>query len=98
MPIAYVGECVGELSVFDGQNPRTLVCSDVLVISRETLWSIVEHSHPVSCNVLRILAKRVRSGNEAVNASQRLQKELEKDANVDPLTGLFNWSLVKCLL
>ncbi len=96
VPIAYVGEgeCVGELSVFDGQNPsayvKAVTSSDMLIIPRETLWDIVDQSHAVACNLLRLLSTRVRKGNEAVNTSQRLQKESEKEANVDPLTGLYN--------
>ena len=95
-PIAYVneGECVGELSIFDGQNPsayvKAVVSTDVLVISSDILWQIVEQSHPVSCNLLRLLAQRVRRGNEAVNTSKILQQQSERDANIDPLTGLFN--------
>ncbi|MCK5880290.1 MAG: GGDEF domain-containing protein [Sinobacterium sp.] len=95
-PIAKVeeGECVGELSAFDGQSPsayvKAVISSEVLIIPRAILWQLVEVSHPLSCNLLRLLSQRVRSGNEAVNASRQRQKEFEKDATTDPLTGLFN--------
>ncbi len=95
-PIAFagVGECVGEVSVFDGQNPCAYVKAaeptEVFAIPKATLWQLVEKSHPVACNLLRLLSQRVRHGNEAVNTSQRLQKAFERDANIDPLTGLFN--------
>ena len=95
-PIAVVhqGECIGEMSVFDGQNPSAFVKTETpsrfLVIERETLLNLIDHSHGVSRNLLYLLSNRLRLGNEAVTQSQRLQKEYEQHANVDVLTGLHN--------
>lgn len=95
-PIALVhqGECIGEMSIFDGQNPsayvRTETPTRVLVIEREELLNLIDHSHGVARNLLYLLSNRLRLGNEAVTHSQHLQKEYEQHANVDVLTGLHN--------
>ncbi|NRB40801.1 MAG: GGDEF domain-containing protein [Pseudomonadales bacterium] len=89
-----VGECVGEMSLFDSQNPSAYVMAqtdiETLAIDRQILLSMVDESHDVSKNLLYLLSRRLRSGNQVVNSSQRLQKEYEQHANVDALTGLYN--------
>lgn len=95
-PIAYAeaGECIGELSAFDGNPPSAFVKaeSDVvaLVISHKILLELVDGSHGVARNLLYLLSSRLRSGNHAVTNSLNLQKEFEQHANVDALTGLYN--------
>ncbi len=92
--VAVQGECVGEMSVFDGLNPsafvKTVTNTVVLVIERETLLTLIDHSHGVSRNLLYLLSSRLRHGNAAVIQSQRMQKEYEQHANIDVLTGLHN--------
>jgi|SRR5690606_7850769 len=95
-PIAHVeeGECIGELSAFDGNPPSAFVKAETaitaLVISHEILLELVDHSHGVARNLLYLLSSRLRSGNHAVTNSLQLQKEFEQHANVDVLTGLYN--------
>ena len=88
------GECVGEMSLFDSQNPSAYVLAntdlETLMINRELLLSMVDESHQFAKNLLYLLSSRLRSGNRVVNSSQRLQKEFEHHANVDALTGLYN--------
>jgi len=88
------GETVGEISVIDGQKPSAFVKttrpSELLIISSEVLWSMIDDSHEISRNLLHILAKRIRSGNETVSSSLQLQKQHERDAQIDALTGLHN--------
>ena len=88
------GECVGEMSLFDSQNPSAFVIAktdiEALLIERGVLLAIVDESHQVSKNLLNLLSKRLRSGSQVINSSQRLQKEYEQHANVDTLTGLYN--------
>ncbi|MBV1871220.1 MAG: GGDEF domain-containing protein [Gammaproteobacteria bacterium] len=88
------GETVGEISVFDGQKPSAYVKatqdSELLVISREVLWDMIDDSHEISRNLLHILAKRIRSGNTTVLNSLQLQKQHEREAQFDALTGLHN--------
>ncbi len=95
-PFAFVkeGDCIGEMSVFDGQFPSAYVkaTSDIktLAISREVLLQLIEQSHGVAKNLLYLLTNRMRSGISAVSSSQALQKEYEQYANIDVLTGLYN--------
>ena len=88
------GETVGEISVFDGQKPSAFVkttrSSKLLIINSSTLWDMIDDSHEISRNLLHILAKRIRSGNETVFSSLELQKQHERDAQIDALTGLHN--------
>lgn len=95
-PIAHAeeGECIGELSAFDGNPPSAFVRAETdittLVIPHETLLELVDRSHGVARNLLYLLSSRLRSGNLAVTNSLNLQKEFEQHANVDVLTGLYN--------
>lgn len=96
LPIAHVyeGECVGELSVFDGKHPsawvKATVTTSTLAIPREILLTLIDHSHGVARNLLYLLSTRLRTGNALINDSHQLQKEYEQHANVDVLTGLYN--------
>ncbi|MDP1766528.1 MAG: GGDEF domain-containing protein [Methylotenera sp.] len=88
------GDCVGELSLFDGASTSAQVVaasdSRLLRINEETLWRLVRASHSFSRNLLFVLAKRLRNDNVAIINGLRHQQELENIANVDGLTGLFN--------
>ena len=88
------GECVGEMSVFDGRNPSAYVKAadavEVLVIESGILWQLIDTSHSVARNLLHILANRLRSGNANLSDSQSRQRETEHAANSDALTGLNN--------
>jgi len=88
------GDSVGEMSVFDGKNPSAYVVAlevtELLVISRELLWQMINASHGVARNLLHLLSCRVRAGNAAVTDSRQLQREYERHAHLDPLTGLHN--------
>ncbi len=88
------GECVGEMSVFDGRNPSAYVKAadgvEVLAIESHTLWQLIDASHSLSRNLLHLLANRLRSGNAIVTDSQSRQRETEHAANSDALTGLNN--------
>ena len=88
------GDCVGEVSLFDGANTSAEVVAAsncrILRINEETLWRLVRASHSFARNLLFILAKRLRNDNVAIINGFRHQQELETIANVDGLTGLFN--------
>ena len=88
------GECVGEMSVFDGRNPSAYVKAseavEVLVIESGVLWQMIDTSHSVARNLLHLLSNRLRSGNAIVTDSQSRQRETEHAANSDALTGLNN--------
>lgn len=88
------GECVGEMSLFDGSNPSAYVIAEedtaTLVVDSQLLWDMINESHDVARNLLYLLSKRIRSGNEAVNYTQALQRKAQAEANSDALTGVNN--------
>lgn len=88
------GDCVGELSIFDGSSTSAHVVAEtdslLLRIQEETLWRLVRASHHFSRNLLLMLAKRMRNDNAIIINSLHHQHELEKIANIDGLTGLYN--------
>jgi diguanylate cyclase (GGDEF)-like protein len=88
------GECVGELSILDGQHVSADVIADepavVLGIEREMLWSLIDESPDGARNLLRMLAGRLRVADAAMSESTRQRRALERLATVDGLTGLRN--------
>jgi len=81
------GECVGEMSLFGSESASAFViCAEptrVLIIDDRTFWDLINASHEIAINLLTILSRRVRSGNQSIGAS-------EERATVDALTGLRN--------
>ena len=88
------GEIVGELSVVDGQATSAHVVADsecrVLGIDENTAWALMRTSHNVAYNLIKVLAQRLRGGNSVISTTQELQREYERYAVVDGLTGLYN--------
>jgi diguanylate cyclase (GGDEF)-like protein len=88
------GECVGELSILDGQQVSADVVADaqtlVLALDRERLWSLIDSSAEVARNLLGILAGRVRADDSALGESGREHRHLQRLVTVDSLTGLRN--------
>jgi diguanylate cyclase (GGDEF)-like protein len=88
------GECVGELSILDGQQVSANVVADaqtlVLALDRERLWSLIDSSAEVARNLLGILAGRVRTDDAALGESGREHRHLQRLVTVDSLTGLRN--------
>ncbi|MRV74450.1 diguanylate cyclase [Duganella sp. FT92W] len=88
------GECVGEMSLIEACEPSAYVivsaASRMLVLSRDTMWSLINASHALARNMLITLSSRVRQGNDAVRYSIHRQSEFESLAFVDGLTGLHN--------
>ena len=89
-----VGECAGEMSVVDGNLVSADVVTDqqseVLRVSQQTLWSLVNDSHAIARNLLYILSARVRNGNELLVRNMHTQRVLEIAATIDALTGVHN--------
>ena len=88
------GECVGEMSAIDGERVSASVDAitptRVLAIPEPILWSLVNTSHAVARNLLYILARRMRHDNSVIVVSLERQRELERAAATDGLTGLHN--------
>ena len=88
------GEIVGELSVIDGQATSAHVVADgkcrVLGIDEHTTWALMRASHNIAYNLIKVLAHRLRGGNSVISTTQDLQRETERRAVIDSLTGLYN--------
>jgi diguanylate cyclase (GGDEF)-like protein len=88
------GESVGELSVMDRQLTSSYVVADedcrVLVMDEDILWSLIRASHPAACNLLFILAGRLRNADSVIGEGIGLQQDFQHYGSVDALTGLHN--------
>ncbi|MGE5468030.1 MAG: diguanylate cyclase [Ignavibacteria bacterium] len=89
-----VGDCVGEMSVINGQGASALVIAaaetELLVMPQEILWALIDRSHGFARNLLAILAGRIRMDNLALVTTSSRSLEFEQAASVDELTGLHN--------
>ena len=97
MPVHAVlgpGDCVGEMSLIDGQPVSALVVAEtacrLLAIPHQVVWALVDHSHVIARNLLGILSGRMRSNNLTLVAAQTRSLEFEQSSSVDILTGLHN--------
>ncbi len=92
------GECVGELSLIDGENTSAHVLaakdSRLLAVPYDLVWSLVDNSNGIARNLLGILARRIRNDNLLRVTTNEYLLEFEVAANVDALTGLHNRSWV----
>jgi len=105
-----IGDCAGEMSALDGQPASALVLAasdgEVLEISQDLLWSLVDSSHAVARNLLGIVSGRVRESNKALAAMQDKSLDFVAADRADALTGLHTreWfddavsrSLMRCM-
>lgn len=88
------GDCVGEMSLVDGQPVSAWVLSRshcrLLVMPHAVLWALVERSHAVARNLLAILSGRVRGSNLTLVETQAKSLQFEEVASLDAVTGLHN--------
>ncbi|HON22645.1 MAG TPA: GGDEF domain-containing protein [Syntrophales bacterium] len=88
------GESVGELSVIDRQPTTAYVVAReaclLMIMDEDILWSLVQSSHAVACNLLFTLARRLRHADSVVSGNVCLDKEEYHYGNFDALTGLPN--------
>ena len=88
------GESVGELSVLDHQATSAHVIADgecrLLAMNEDVLWSLIQASHAAACNLLLIMAKRLRHTDSVIIEGVHLEQSFQHYGNVDALTGLYN--------
>jgi diguanylate cyclase (GGDEF)-like protein len=88
------GDCVGEMSLLDGQTASALVLAArdtrLLAVPHDVVWSLVDCSHGVARNLLAIITGRIRNSNQALVAMQARSLEFEEAGRVDALTGIHN--------
>lgn len=88
------GECLGELSLLDGQP----VSADVVAAEPTTLleldhvqvWSLIDSSATFARNLLRVLAGRVRHDHTVLAEASDERRRFERLSMVDGLTTLHN--------
>ena len=88
------GGVVGELSIINGVSASADVVAQTsaiaLVIPADVVWDFIARSHEFACNLLGILAGRVRADNIRLLASINEKLRYERAARVDALTGIHN--------
>jgi len=93
------GSCAGEMSLIEDKDPSAYVVacesSQLMVISHNLLWQMVERSHAFSKNLLVVLSERVRADNEFIASSLGVLRQAERNAVTDTLTGLGNRLWIK---
>ena len=88
-----MGECVGEMSMFDDNHASTYVIAatdcELLSIQHTDAWAALNESLQASHNMLTILANRIRSGNHilATYMDMRVDNVLEY---INTVTGMYN--------
>lgn len=88
------GACVGELSILS-QHPVSadvvaLEQTRLLMINEETLWALVQGCHQFACNLLEVMAGRLRDSNARLRRSVHAEQQALHAARIDALTGLYN--------
>lgn len=90
----FPGECVGELSVLDGEAGcdviRAQQDSELLVIETAMLWRLIDESNVVARNLLRLLSFRLRAANAQLRRREKVGEFYRQLSMADGLTGLQN--------
>jgi len=88
------GQCIGEMSIIEQEEVSAYAIADtdckILKVEGTVLWSLINRSHAVACNLLFILSSRVRKNNNLVIESLNQQKIYEEFSKIDVLTNLHN--------
>jgi len=89
-----VGECAGEMSLFDAGTPSAYVIaaddSRILKMSGKMVWDMIDHCEGFAKNFLHLASSRMRTSNLSMANSRRIQQHYEDRANIDALTRLYN--------
>jgi len=72
--------------------------TDVLVISSELVWQLIDESHVLARNLLRLLSFRIRAANAQLRRRQKLGEFYRQLSMIDGLTGLYNRAWLNDLL
>jgi diguanylate cyclase (GGDEF)-like protein len=88
------GFSVGEMSIIDDSAPSAYVKSKeycrVFPIHRDFLLELIQNTHPVAYNLLRLLTQWIKANTQKIINDQFQISELVNQANIDGLTGLYN--------
>lgn len=95
-PIAMFGEgeCVGEMSILgDGHASAYVIAATdckLLAIDHAALWGLLDNSNEAARNMLGILSRRIRTGDQRAAENLERQQGYSGYSMVDELTGLYN--------
>lgn len=88
------GECAGEVSLLDRQEPSAYVVADeptlVLGVTEQGLWELTEASRQIPMNLLRLMARRLRFNTAVIADSVDASRRAARAAMTDGLTGIPN--------
>ena len=88
------GESAGEQAVLDdAANLAAMTATEdteLLVIEPELVWELIDHSHVLARNLLRLMSFRIRNANALLRRRQKLGEFYRQLSLNDPLTGLYN--------
>ena len=88
------GESVGEQAVLDDAvnlaAMTALEDTELLVIESALVADLIEHSHVLARNLLRLLSFRIRAANARLRRGEKLGEFYRQMSLNDPLTGLYN--------
>ncbi len=95
-PLAVIqkGECVGLVSLIDQRPGHVHIVAKqacrLLVIDEERFLALVNSSNAIARNVLSMVMQHWRGKNAGAPERGRLQQRIEKNSNIDSVTGLYN--------
>lgn len=96
------GESVGEQAVLDGTDDlvqvRACTHCELLAIEAALLWELIDRSHVLARNLLRLLSFRVHAANAQLRRRQKLGEFYRQLSLNDPLTGLYNRAWLEDML
>ena len=88
------GESAGEQAVLDDAANlaamTALADTELLVIEPELVWELIDTSHVLARNLLRLMSFRIRDANAKLRKRQKLGEFYRQLSLNDPLTGLYN--------
>ncbi len=88
------GSVFGEISVLDSQPATAWVVTKTecktLILNEQEMWQLCNKSHAFTSNILKLVVERARRVSSQLDKSAQNIKEIEQQARVDALTGLFN--------
>ena len=92
--ILEAGDCVGEMSLLDGERSSALVLAaaptELLAIPHELMWKMLDTWPLIARNLLAIMSGRLRRNNLTLVTTQNHSLEFAQASSVDGLTGLHN--------
>jgi diguanylate cyclase (GGDEF)-like protein len=88
------GQSFGELSIFEGLTPSTVVMTTVasraLSFPRDALWPLLREHPQVAFNILARLGMRLRDERLIAEREEDRRNSFDVVTTIDPLTGLNN--------